>query len=248
MSYPPAPRTYQIDVIDQVGRAYGAVFGRAQLVGEMALLPYLIVLAIGFVALLFSGGGYAGHALAALIGAVGHLVFGSVFLVRWHRFLLLGEAVSGGLIPPGYGDFMIAAIKLFAIGIAAIILVTVIGLLPPHVLTGLLSLIGGIAIGFTMLRVALIFPAAAIGRPIALRTAWDLMAGNYWRLFAGAFACVLPFAVLQTAIYAIAAAFPSMLWIVFEAARLAVSFAGLAVLYAMLSHLYRDIAWDREPA
>src|ERR1700683_2133372 len=47
MSYPSAaPRSHQIDVVDQVGRAYRVVLDNLQLVGEMALLPYLIVLGI----------------------------------------------------------------------------------------------------------------------------------------------------------------------------------------------------------
>jgi hypothetical protein len=61
MSYPSAPpRAYQIDVVDQVGRAYRAVFSRMQLVVEMALLPYLIMLATVLVALLMPGGIFGG--------------------------------------------------------------------------------------------------------------------------------------------------------------------------------------------
>ena len=57
-------------------------------------------------------------------------------------------------------------------------------MLPPHALTFPLSMIGSIALGLVVLRLSLVFPAAAIERPVALRTAWDWMAGNYWRLFA----------------------------------------------------------------
>ena len=53
MSYPStAPRSYQIDVIDQVSRAYRVVFDNLQLVAEIALLPFLIVFGIELVALL----------------------------------------------------------------------------------------------------------------------------------------------------------------------------------------------------
>jgi len=88
MSYPSAaPRFHQIDVVDQVGRAYRIVFDNLQLVGELALLPYLIVLGIELVAVLIPGAGFYGRMLAGLIHAVAFLIFGSVFIVRWHSCL-----------------------------------------------------------------------------------------------------------------------------------------------------------------
>src|ERR1700720_520760 len=94
MTYPSAPPgSYQIDVVDQVGRAYRIVADRMQLVGEMALLPFLIVLATELLAVLIPGVGVFGRVLAGLIHAIGFLIFGSVFVVRWHGFVLLGESV-----------------------------------------------------------------------------------------------------------------------------------------------------------
>jgi hypothetical protein len=248
MSYPSAPsRVYQIDVVDQVGRAYGAVTGNAQLVGEMALLPYLIVLAIEFVALLISGGGMFALVLAALINAVGFLVFGAVFIVRWHRFVLRGEAVGGGLIPPGWSSFLITGLKLGVIVFVCWLVLMAIAALPPHFLTTPLAMVGGAALGLTALRVSLIFPAAAIERPIGFQTAWEWIDGNFWRLFICALACCFPFAIVEMAISWLAGIFPSLTWIVFEAARLVVSFIGAAVMAALLSHIYRDIEAITEP-
>jgi len=248
MSYPPAPpRVYQIDVVGQVGLAYRAVIDRAQLVGEMALLPYLIVLAIDTVALLVTQGGVVGQLLAALIRAIGFLLFGAVFLVRWHRWVLLGETVGGELLPPGWREFLVAGIKLGAIVFAGWVAVFLVAMLPPHFLTIPLSGIGGVALTLFALRVSLIFPAAAIGRPVALRTAWDWVNGNFWRLFACAFACYFPIVVVQMVIGALASAFPALTGIVFEALRLAVSFVGAAIIAALLSHVYRDIAADGAP-
>ena len=65
---------------------------------------------------------------------------------------------------------------------------------------------------------------------------------NEARLFGAAFACYFPFVVLQMLISGLASAFPSLTWVVFEALRLAVSFASAAVVAALLSHLYRDLA------
>jgi hypothetical protein len=242
MSYPSAPpRFYQIDVVDQVTRAYRLVIDHAQLAGEMALLPYLLVLAAEVIASPVPHLGVTGIVLAALIRSLGFLIFGTVFIVRWHRFVLLGESVGGGLIPPGWAQFVIAGVKLGALIFLGWIVLVVIALMPPHFVTVPLSMFGGIAIGLLSLRVSLIFPAAAIERPVALSTAWEWIAGNFWRLFACAFACYFPFVIVQMLIGALASAFPSFVWIIFEALRLAASFIGAAVVATLLSHLFRDI-------
>src|ERR1700722_694522 len=246
MSHPSAPpRTYQIDVVGQVGQAYRTVIDHAQLVGEMALLPYLIVFATELVALLIPGPGIGVRVLAALIRALGFFVFGTVFIVRWHRFVLLGESISGGLIPPGWWEFLITGLKLGAIILAGWIALVLVALLPPYFVTAPLSAIGGVALTLFALRVSLIFPAAAIGRAVGLQIAWEWVAGNFWRLFTCAFACYFPFVVAQMLLGAVASALPSLAWIVFEALRLAVSFIGAAVVAALLSHLYREIVEDR---
>lgn len=235
------PRVYRIDIVDQVGRAYRTVFDHIRLVVEMALLPYLVVLAVELLSLLFVHGGWVGRIAAALLHAVGLLLFGAVFMVRLHRFVLLGETVGGELLPPGWREFVIAGIKIGVVVIAGWVVLVGIALLPPAFITVPLTAVGGVALTLGVLRVSLIFPATAIGQPVALRTAWDWIAGNFWRLFASAFACYFPFVVLQMLISTLASAFPALTWVVFEAVRLAVSFAGAAVVAALLSHLYRDL-------
>jgi len=241
MSYPSAsPRASQIDVIDQVGRAYRLVFDRMQLVAEMALLPYLIVLGTQLVALLMPGG-VIGSILAALIHGIAFIVFASVFYVRWHRFVLLGESASDVFIPPGWMEFLIAEIKVVGILVVGWLVLVMLASVPPIFLTVVLSTVGGIALALAAVRVSLIFPAAAIGEPIGLRTAWDQVEGNFWRLFACVLAAYFPFAIAELIVGAIGALFPSLLWIVFEALALALTFAGMAVIATLLSQLYRDI-------
>jgi hypothetical protein len=243
MSYRSAsPRSHQIDVIDAVGRAYRAVFDNIQLVGEMALLPYLIVLGIELLTLLIPSAVFFGGFFLAMAGAISFLVFGTVFVVRWYRFLLLGESVAGGLIPPGWTDFLIASIKFGILVFAAWLIVFGVGMLPPRFLTLPLSMAGGVAPMLLSLRFVLIFPAAAIKESIPLRTAWDWIEDNFWRLFASVLACYLPFLVVHVVIGTIASAFPTLFAIVFEALNLAVSFVAVAVTAALLAQLYRDIA------
>ena len=246
MSYPSAPpRLQQIDVIEQVGRAYRTVLDNVQPIIEMALLPYLIVLAAVLVVGLLPLGMF-GAALAGLVHALAFLVFGGVFMVRWYRFLLLGETVGAGLIPPGWAPFVIAGIKLGAIIAAGWIVLGLIGMLPPHIITAPLMAIGGIALTLAALRVSLIFPAAAVECPIAMRTAWDWIEGNYWRLFACALASYLPFVIAEMIVGSLGGAL-SFLWIVFEALRLVLSFLGTAVIGALLSQLYRDVGGNSAP-
>jgi len=241
MSYSSAaPRDYQIDIVDLVGRAYRTVFGRVQLVAEMALLPYLIVLATTLVALLMPLGIF-GAVLAASIHTFGFLLFGAIFFVRWHRFILLGENVGPGFIPPGWGEFVITGVKLGGLVFVGWLVLAFVAILPPHFITLSFSAIGGIALTLSALRASLVFPAAAIRRPVALRTAWYWVTGNFWRLFACTFAAYFPFLIVQMLIGGVSHLFPALFGIVFEALRLAVAFGGAAVVAALLSHLYQDI-------
>ena len=121
MSYPSAPpRFYQIDVVGQVTRAYRVVIDHAQLVGEIALLPYLILLASKILVLLLPAGGMVAQSLIGLISSVLLLIFATVFTVRWYRFVLLGETVGDGLIPDGWRGSMIVTLKLVAIAIGIV--------------------------------------------------------------------------------------------------------------------------------
>jgi hypothetical protein len=187
------------------------------------------------------GGGILGRVLAALVKAAGMLVFGSVFVVRWHRFILLGESISGGLLPPGWASFLVVAIKISAVLAAGWIVLVFLAVLPPLFLTLPLVTLAGVAMGLGAMRVSLVFPAAAIERPIGFMAAADLVAGNFWRLFVCLVLCYLPFIVVGSLILRIGTAFPSLFWIIFQGVQLAVWFIGMAVAAALLSHLYREI-------
>lgn len=239
MSVMASPSGQQIDIAATVRAAYQFVIENARLAVNLALVPFAIVVGAEFLAWLVGGGGWFGMVLAALIQAAGFAVFGTVFIVRWHRFFLLGETSTQTLFPPGWGTFFLTTIK---VGLAVLVGAFVLGMiaaLPPHFLTGLVAFVGFVAIGFGAARISLAFPAAAIERPMTLREAWDAMAGNYWRLFACILGCYLPFGIVHYIVDKIGGAAPSILWIVFQALALAVSFAGVAVVAALTSDVYR---------
>jgi hypothetical protein len=149
--------------------------------------------------------------------------------------------VSDAFIPPGWTEFLIAEIKVVGILVVGWLLLVVLASLPPTFLMVVLSSVGGVALALAALRVSLIFPAAAIGEPIGLRTAWDRVEGNFWRIFACVLAAYFPFGVAEMIVTAIGSMFPSLLWIIFEALGLALAFGGMAVIATLLSQLYRDI-------
>ena len=177
--------------------------------------------------------------LALLVQAGGFAVFGTVFIVRWHRFILLGETTPESLFPPGWATFFLTAVKIGLLAFVGVLVLVLIAAIPPHFLTVLIAIAGYIALAFAVARLSLVFPAAAIERPISLREAWDLLAGNYWRLFACLLACYVPFGIVHYIVNQIAGGAPSILWIVFQAIGLAVSFAGVAVVASLMSDVYR---------
>jgi hypothetical protein len=239
MSYAASPSEQKIDIAASVRAAYTVVMDNTQLAINLALLPFAILVAAEIVAWILGGGGWFGMILALLVRAGGFLVFGTAFIVRWHRFMLLGETTSEALLPPGWSTFFLTAVKIgLAVFVGALVLV-LIAAVPPHFLTVLIAIAGYIALALAAARVSLAFPAAAIERPIALREAWDLMAGNYWRLFACLVACFLPFGIVHYIVDKIGGELPSLLWIVFQIVGLAVSFVGAAVVASLMSDIYR---------
>ena len=231
----------KIDIGASVRGAYTVVMENARLVVELAWLPFAILVGAEVLALVLGGGGLLGRGLAALVRAGGFLVFGTIFFVRWHRFMLLGESMPVGLFPPGWGAFLLAGIKVGVTVVVGFVILSLIAMVPPVFLTGPIALVGGIALAFASARVSLVFPAAAVERPISLREAWDVMAGDYWRLFACILLCYLPFGIVHYLIGAVGLGLPWVVWFVFEVIGLAVSFAGMAVIGSLLSEIYRGV-------
>jgi len=243
MSYaaiPPAGG--KIDILSEVQTAFSTVWENFRLALDLAWLPFVLLVVAEGVALRLGGAGMFGMMLAALVRGLGFIVFGTIFIVRWHRFILLGETASGGLFPPGWGAFFIAAIKITLGIILGLVIIVLIGVVLPKFLAMLIAVVGGIALAVGSSRLSLVFPAAAIERPIALRDAWDLATGNFWRLLACLVLCYLPFATLHILLSGSGGASGAIVWLVFQIIGLAVSFAGVAVLASLLSGLYRQLA------
>jgi hypothetical protein len=243
MSYPALPGIpYRITISATVSRAYRATLDNLPLLIMAAWLPLLLILAAEVIGLALGSAGFLGRVMAAPLRAAAVLAFGTVFAVRVHRLALLNETPSGELFPNGWWPFLITGLKLGGLIVVAAIVLTLIAVLPPHLLTAPMVIVGSISLGLASLRVSLVFPAAAIERTITFRAAWDLLAGNYWRLLACSFCCYVPFGIAEAIVRLIGDAMPSLIGIVFQAVGLAASFAGFAVFATMLSEVYQRIA------
>lgn len=241
MSYWPAASGNQIDMADAIVRAYRNLLDRPQLAVELGWLPWALIVGTEFLAFILAGGGIFGLLLSSLVRGAGFLVFGTVFVVRWQRLILLEEVRSDTLFPPGWAPSIIAVIKLGLLILLGFIVLSVLAALPPHVLTGPLAVIGGIALALASLRFSLVFPAAAIEHPMDFRTAWDRLTGNYWRLLGCTIACSLPFGIAQAILNKIAFGSSWVVLLILQAVSLAVVFAGTAVIAGLQADIYRRI-------
>src|SRR5437588_7771033 len=144
----------QIDIPASVRAAYQFASDNARLAANLALVPFAIVVGAEFLAWLVGGGGLFGMSLALLIQAGGFAVFGTVFIVRWHRFVLLGETTSQTLFPPGWAMFFLTVVKLgIAAFVAAIVLVMIVAVMPSF-LAFVLAVAGYFAIVLAWSRVS----------------------------------------------------------------------------------------------
>ena len=107
MSVMASPSEQKIDIAASVRAAYTFVMDNGRLAVDLAWLPFAILVGAEFVAWLVGGGGWFGMILALLVRAGGFAVFGTAFMVRWHRFVLLGETTSESLFPPGWTPFFL---------------------------------------------------------------------------------------------------------------------------------------------
>lgn len=238
---------YEVHTGATIHHAYEAVFQNIGLIVEFAWLPFLIVLAVEIVGLLLGGGGTGGQMTGWIFGGLAFLVFGTTFAARWFRHLLLGEAPSTALFPPAWRPLFIATITIGLLVFAGGVLTALISaILSP--LAVLIWGLGSIAVALGAMRVLLMLPAAATERPIDIRTAWDMLAGNYWHYIACALICYVPFALAEGILDGADPAVPWLVFVIMEAIRIAVNFLGLACLYAMLSEVYSGMTGSARAA
>ena len=245
MSDAALPSPPKIDVAASVRFAYAVVIDHWRLAISRAWLPFAIVLLTGLVELLGDQRWFV--QIPAFVADAGAF---AVFIVRWHRFILLGEMAAEGFISAGWAPYVWTTAKLWlllAIGLVPLLLaIAIISKAIDLSLTALADagLIDTIflPLGLFWARVSLAFPAAAIARRISLFTgAWDLVSGNYWRLVACLVACCAPFAVLTFGVGSLGGllSIPRVIVFIIQST---VWVAGAAVVASLLSEVYRRLS------
>jgi hypothetical protein len=185
--------------------AYRAVFGRIAILFDLAWLPLLVMLAatllpgylttyLGWRALPVWHGDSFGFGVSDLIEALAGLLCLNAFAVRWHqRSLFSGDREPPKeIFLPAWGRFLGYTLLLYVVSAAlmATLIVASTQDAPPYVAPVAGLIVSLIWVG--TMRCALVFPAAAYGKPLSVRAAWQIARGNTWRLFGCGIVACLP--------------------------------------------------------
>ena len=153
------------------------------LLGILAFFLIVAVLGVGFGEAIETANPEEmppGVALAALLGLVLFVFISAWVAVAWHRFILLEEypgllpALTGRPVWPYAGRSILLGLLLLALLIPAIIVVAVLAaaLGGSPALDALLGLGAIMYFSYMSLRLGLVLPATAIGRPMGFRQSW----------------------------------------------------------------------------
>jgi hypothetical protein len=232
---------YKIDVLWLAREAVRTLLDHWRLAVALGWAPLALVLAADVVAAVLGGRTVAGILLVGMVRGLGMIAFGSIFIVRWHRFVLRNETGPGELFSPAWRIFLTAAMKLALLMLGGMLIIALILGLLPIVVAAPLAFIGFIALLAASVRVGLVFPAAAIERPITFRASWDRLAGNGLRLFACAFLCYVPFLILRLLVDQVGMVSPTLIWIVLACLSAAITLAGASAIATVLSDVSRNV-------
>lgn len=196
----------------------------------------------------------ASHAFASIGSLLVQLVLYGVLSIKVHRFVLLQEGAQPVLPLNGKPLLRYLAVAIgmgVAIVLAALLLTLV---LRPQRVGGALFILVVLYVAwiFVVVRLCLVFPAIALGGPVALRAAWHDSRGHFWSITGITGVAALPlvaFDIVLAVLVSATAAIPEATWLrPVSAIVQGVSNAIFVVLTASaLSWVYRRYA-DELPA
>lgn len=203
------PAHVRVPVVEIAVETYRLVFGRLDLVLELGWLPLLVLLAATILPDLLLArtappAAALGFTLPDTIEAVVAIFSLNAFAVRWHQVVLYGraQAIPAGLFRRSYARFLLytAALYLVSLLLMAAIIAAVAGGIGAGMASNGAALgavlaagIASVLVWLVSARLALLFPAAALGTPLSPLAAWRLMRGNSWRLIGCGFLTCAPF-------------------------------------------------------
>jgi len=183
-------------------------------------------------------------ALAVILLTALFVVVSAWIAVSWHRFILLEEypgllpALAGRPIGAYLGRTVILALVMIVAMLPALV---ILGLLTALFGPGLLSILGiGLALyfSFVWLRVGLVLPATAVGKPLGVGESWRVTAPHANAIL-GAGALMI---VLNSGIGLVSALLPLSLSLVLD---VIVSWITLMIGTSLLTTLYGVIVEER---
>lgn len=183
-------------------------------------------------------------ALAVILLTALFVVVSAWIAVSWHRFILLEEypgllpALAGRPIGAYLGRTVILALVMIVAMVPALV---ILGLLTALFGPGLLSILGiGLALyfSFVWLRVGLVLPATAVGKPLGVGESWRVTAPHANAIL-GAGALMI---VLNSGIGLVSALLPLSLSLVLD---VIVSWITLMIGTSLLTTLYGVIVEER---
>jgi len=207
-----APLPVRIPVAAVTVGAYRFVFGRLGLFLELAWLPLLLMLAVAILpAFLPSLAAPDSDSIVLrLLPDIGQLVVGGLclnaFAVRWHQMALFPNPVDAqaqSWLRP-WLRFLLYTFAFYLVNLAMLGLLLLVSggadlNQPDQIAMLLLATAVAVPVWLGMVRLSLLFPAAAYGQPLGPGAAWNAMRGNTWRLIACGFLAGLPL-VLSVAV------------------------------------------------
>jgi hypothetical protein len=207
-----APLPVRIPVAAVTVGAYRFVFGRLGLFLELAWLPLLLMLAVAILPAFLPplAAPDSDSIVLRLLPDIGQLVVGGLclnaFAVRWHQMALFPNPVDAqaqSWLRP-WLRFLLYTFAFYLVNLAMLGLLLLVSggadlNQPDQIAMLLLATAVAVPVWLGMVRLSLLFPAAAYGQPLGPGAAWNAMRGNTWRLIACGFLAGLPL-VLSVAV------------------------------------------------
>jgi hypothetical protein len=207
-----APLPVRIPVAAVTVGAYRFVFGRLGLFLELAWLPLLLMLAVAILPAFLPSlvAPDSDSIVLRLLPDIDQLVVGGLclnaFAVRWHQMALFPNPVDAqaqSWLRP-WLQFLLYTFAFYLVNLAMLGLLLLVSggadlNQPDQIAMLLLATALAVPVWLGMVRLSLLFPAAAYGQPLGPGAAWNAMRGNTWRLIACGFLAGLPL-VLSVAV------------------------------------------------
>lgn len=186
----------KVPVAEIMVEAYRGVFGQLSLLLEVAWLPLLLLLAAsilpGYLHLYRGIAGFPawrgdrfGLTAENLIEALTGLLCLTAFAVRWYQVSLFtgGRSAPAGIFLGAWLRFLLYTVLLYLIAAALLVVLLLTDRDGVPDVVGLVAGAAMMAAWLIPVRCMLLFPAAAIGKPLSIGAAWRGLGGNTWRLF-----------------------------------------------------------------